>query len=91
MGDVMMSQVDQIAQQALNLDPDDRAYLADLLEQSLPGQGFATPEIADAWSKELDRRIAAYERGETRAMDLETSLDQMRDALALHRAKKSTP
>ena len=86
-----MSRLDQIAQQALNLEPDDRAYLADLLEQSLPGQGLATPEIADAWSKELDRRVVAYERGETHAIDLETSLDQMRDALKLHRSRKSMP
>ncbi|HEX6986060.1 MAG TPA: addiction module protein [Planctomycetaceae bacterium] len=76
---------DAIAREALALPPEDRAYVADVLERSLDPGPFATPEIAEAWSKEIDRRIAAYDRGETRAIDMETALDQIREALAKRR------
>ena len=60
---------EQIAQEALALPPEDRTYLADVLEQSLTSGEFATSEIAAEWSAEIDRRIAAYDRGETAAVD----------------------
>lgn len=80
---------EEIAREALNLPPEDRAYVADVLERSLD-TGDVAEEIAAAWSKEIDRRIAAYDRGETEAVDFETSLAHVREALAAHRAK-STP
>ena len=76
---------DEIAREALTLPPEDRAYVADMLERSLDAGSFATPEIAEAWSKEIDRRIAAYDRGETQALDFETALDHLRGALANRR------
>ena len=82
---------DEILQQALNLRPDDRAYLADLLEQSLPVVPVATPEIAAAWSQEIARRVAAYDRGETTAVDFETALEHVRQALVVHRAHRDEP
>ena len=45
-----MTPRDEIVQQAMALPPEDRAYVADMLEQSLSGGGFATPEIAAAWA-----------------------------------------
>jgi len=80
---------DQIIQQALTLPPEDREYMADLLEGSLPVGEFRTEEIADAWSQEIDRRIAAYDRGETTAVDFDVALDNMRHALETHRANKA--
>jgi hypothetical protein len=50
---------DQIVEQAMPLSPEDRIFVADALEQSLAGEGFATPEIASAWAAEVERRIAA--------------------------------
>lgn len=82
---------DKIAREALTLSPADRAYVADVLERSLDAGTFATPEIAEAWSKEIDRRIAAYDRGETKAVDLETSLRNAREALAEHRRTRAAP
>lgn len=38
---------DQIIQQALTLPPEDREYMADLLEGSLPVGEFRTVEITD--------------------------------------------
>lgn len=76
-----MSLHDEIAQQALMLPPDDRAFVADVLEQSLPRSEFATPEIAEAWSRELDRRLAADDRGESTALEFDTVLDHIQTAL----------
>ena len=82
---------EQIAQQALALPPEDRTYLADVLEQSLASGEFATPELAIEWSAEIDRRIAAYDRGETKGVDIQTALERIRACLAEHRSGKVTP
>ncbi len=84
-----MSTRDEIARQALSLPPDDRAFFADVLEQSL-AQEFTTPEIALAWTKEIDRRLDAYDRGEVEAADAQTAIDEMRRKLAEHRAGTAT-
>lgn len=80
---------DEIAKQALTLPPEDRAYVADLLEGSLPPAGFADPEIAEAWSREIDRRVQAYDRGETTGLDFDEALKQMRQALQTHRTARA--
>jgi putative addiction module component (TIGR02574 family) len=79
-----------LAREALTLPPEDRAYLADVLERSLDPGPFATPEIAAAWSEEINRRIAAYDRGETRAIDMDTSLSRIRQVLADRREARGT-
>ncbi len=76
-----MSNRDEIARAALTLPPEDRAYVADLLERSLDAESPPTPEIAEAWSKEIDRRIAAYDRGDTKAVDFDAALRHVRNAL----------
>lgn len=80
---------DQIARQAMTLSPEDREYVADLLERSLLVGEFRSEEIADAWSQEIDRRIAGYDRGETTAVDFDVALDNMRQALETHRSRKA--
>jgi len=82
---------EQIAQQALTLAPGDRAYVADVLEQSLTSGGFSSAEIAAEWASEVDRRIDAYDRGEVQANDIEGVVDRLRQQLAEHRARKMTP
>jgi putative addiction module component (TIGR02574 family) len=69
---------EEIAQQALNLSLEDRAYLADVIEQSLAGRDFETPEIASAWMAEIERRAEAYERGETTAEDWRSVVARIR-------------
>jgi hypothetical protein len=86
-----MTTREQIAQQALALPPEDRTYVADLLELSLTNGGFATPEIAAEWAAEIDRRIVAYDRGETQGVDAQTALERIRARLAEHRSRKGTP
>jgi len=79
---------DQVLQQALALPAVDRAFLAEHLEQSLHDGEFASPEIAAAWTAEIDRRIAAYERGEIQASESDASIERMRRYLSDHRARK---
>ena len=83
-----MPQRDQIVEQALTLTPEDRAYVADKLEQSLTIDGFATPEIAAAWAEEVERRIAAYDHGDVKAAGTDVAIDRMRRHLAEHRTRK---
>ena len=52
-----MSLREEIIQQALGLPSEDREFVADTLEQSLPHADFASPEIAATWSEEIDRRM----------------------------------
>lgn len=73
-----MSSCDEIVQQALALSPDDRAYVAELLEQSLTAGEFASPEIAAAWGVEIERRAQAYERGEMSGEDWHSVLCRLR-------------
>jgi putative addiction module component (TIGR02574 family) len=73
---------EQIAQQALALPPEDRAFLAELLENSLTADGFTTPELEAEWAAEVARRIEAYDRGETHAVDAVTAMREMREGLA---------
>lgn len=72
---------DVVLQQALELEAEDRAYIAEALEQSLKPTDFATPEIADAWAAEIERRAAAYERGEMPAEDWRTVVARLRQSV----------
>lgn len=72
-----MSTREEIIQQAMALPIEDRAYVADAIEQSLGGGDFATPEIAATWMAEIERRALAYERGETTADDWQTVLSRL--------------
>jgi hypothetical protein len=78
----------QIVAQALSLAPEDRAYVADALEHSLAGGGFASPEIEKVWAEEIERRLATYDRGEIKAVDADVALDQIRQQLADRRARR---
>lgn len=86
-----MSTVEQLAQQALALGPEDRVYLANVLEESLSTGDFATPELAAAWSAEIDRRMAAYRRGEAQSTDADAALERIGQRLEEHRARKAAP
>ena len=80
---------DQLVEQALTLTAEDRAYLVDTLEQSLTHEGFASEEVAVAWSEEIERRIAAYDRGEVRALPAEVALDNIRQRLGAYRSRRA--
>lgn len=73
---------DEIVQHALALPADDRAFLADLLEESLPHSKNTDPEYAQSWTTEINRRVEAYRRGETHANDAATAMQNMLNHLA---------
>ncbi len=54
--------VAELVEQARTLAPEDRSRLVDLLLESLHESPLA--EVEAAWTKEIERRVAAYERGE---------------------------
>jgi putative addiction module component (TIGR02574 family) len=54
-----------IEQQAKSLSPDDRARLAEVLLESLREKQLS--EIERAWDREIEQRVAAYDRGELKA------------------------
>ena len=61
--------VAELAEQARTLAPEDRSRLVDLLLESLHESPPA--EVEAAWAKEIERRIAAYERGEVQTFAAE--------------------
>jgi hypothetical protein len=73
----MSKRVDDIVEKARLLTPEERLELFDRLEAIFAGDhGDGTPvEIENAWLDEAERRIAAFERGETVG---ETQTDVMR-------------
>jgi hypothetical protein len=79
---------DEVLAQALALPLVDQAFLADMLEQKMAEGHFSSPEIGEAWSHEINRRIAAFDRGETQAVDFEKSLDHLKKAIAEHRDRR---
>lgn len=58
----MANTVSELAERGRSLAPEDRVRLMDLLLESL--HTSSTGEIEAAWAKEIERRVAAYERGE---------------------------
>jgi putative addiction module component (TIGR02574 family) len=78
-----MSTVDELAEKALQLSFDEREDLAQRLIRSLepPGAELQREEWAASWHSELDRRVLAYQRGQTRAVSRTEAVDAMREAL----------
>lgn len=58
-----------LEQQARALSPEDRARLVEVLLESLHGNPL--PEVETAWNREIEARIAAYDRGEMQAYPAE--------------------
>lgn len=57
----MNASLKQIDEQTLNLSPDERAKLAEFMLKSL---SEPLADIEAAWSQEIERRVAAYDRGD---------------------------
>ena len=57
----MNTSLKQIEEQALNLSPEERAKLAEFMLESL---NAPLADIEAAWSQEVERRVAAYDRGD---------------------------
>ena len=71
---------EQIFQAALRLSPEEREKLACMLEDNVhnPDSWYATPEIAQAWNKEIARRIKAIDEGTVQLLDGDKVLRDLR-------------
>jgi len=59
----------ELEEQARRLPPEERARLADALLESL--QEKPSADIEAAWDREIEARVAAYERGESKTYPAE--------------------
>ena len=59
----------ELEQQAKALTPEERARLAEVLLESLQDAPIA--EIEAAWDREIEQRVAAYDRGELQTVSAE--------------------
>ena len=76
----MNDRVRAIIEEARKLTPEERLELVDTLEAEFSDHG--TPEeIEAAWLEEVERRMAAAERGETTFVDAEEVLARMRQII----------
>lgn len=66
----------ELAERSRALSPEERARLVDLLLATL--DDAPATEVAEAWDREIERRIAAYKAGEIEAYDLEDVLAEAR-------------
>ncbi|MCB9658229.1 MAG: addiction module protein [Sandaracinaceae bacterium] len=73
----MTSTAQKILEDALSLPEDERAALADALNESLSPKGDLSP----AWKAEIARRIEAVEGGESRLIPGDEALARVRAAL----------
>jgi putative addiction module component (TIGR02574 family) len=61
----MAASLEEIEQQARRLTPEERAKLAETMLESLHAPIAA--DIESAWAREIEDRVAAFDRGETQA------------------------
>jgi putative addiction module component (TIGR02574 family) len=67
--DVMPVSLSDLEQQVRSLSPEDRARLAELILESLREPRLV--EVEAAWNREIEERVAAYDRGELKAISAE--------------------
>jgi putative addiction module component (TIGR02574 family) len=72
----MSSTLEELEHQARALSPNERARLADVLLESLRDAPLA--EIEAAWALEIEKRVAAYDRGELELFSAENVFAEAR-------------
>ena len=65
----MSTTLAEVEQQARRLSPNERARLAEVLLESLRDDTLR--EIETAWQHEIEERVAAYDRGESKTFSAE--------------------
>jgi putative addiction module component (TIGR02574 family) len=83
----MSTIVDRLAEQVMQLSFAERADLAGRILRSLepPGEELTSEEWGAAWKPELERRIQAYERGESEALERNEAMATIREAFRQRR------
>ena len=82
----MVKSVDEIFQDALKLSEDEREVLSLMLTNAARGgeknNGWASPEIEQAWMEEIERREQAYANGEVELIPVEEVFRDLRKITA---------
>lgn len=71
----MNTQIELLVEQARGLSPEEQAVLAETLYEMV---NPPDPEWETAWNKECEDRLAAYQKGEIRAMDSGEAMEFLR-------------
>jgi hypothetical protein len=77
---------DELVPQLHSLSPEGRRDEFNSMEQNLPHSGFASAEIEQVVLEEVERRAAAYERGEVQTVDAFKALRELQEKLQSSRA-----
>lgn len=72
-----MSNCEELAKKIRALSWEDRAYLLEVIEESL-GAFEGDPKVAAAWRIEIERRAQAHERGEMKSEDWRIVMQRLR-------------
>jgi putative addiction module component (TIGR02574 family) len=73
----------ELEQKACALSPDERAHFAEVLLESL--RASTRPEIEKEWEQEVERRVAAFDRGELQTCTAEDVFaDARRESRRVH-------
>ena len=72
----MNERVKKLSEEIRKLSPEEQADLMD--ELLVLTYREPDPEVEKAWAEEAERRLAAYERGETTAIPLEEAMARLR-------------
>ena len=70
-----MTHLEEIKAAVLRLPPEDQAEIADAILTNIADPG----PLSDEWKAELDRREAAYERGEVELIDNDEVFARLRN------------
>jgi putative addiction module component (TIGR02574 family) len=72
----MNERVKKLTEEIRKLSPEEQAELLEILQALNPTE--PDPDMEKAWAEEAERRIDAYERGETSAVPLEEVMARLR-------------
>jgi putative addiction module component (TIGR02574 family) len=87
---------DALLAKVLALPPADREFIAERIDETLDketefSQGvFATPELAQAWADEVERRINMIDKGLVKPLPADIALGDAREHLDRHRAGRAS-
>ncbi|KIG13397.1 hypothetical protein DB30_08164 [Enhygromyxa salina] len=85
----MTDEATRILDAALELPEHERAQIAAILTDSI-GDGSSPEEVQASWIAEAKRRLAAYERGETTAVDFDEVIERLRARVRRSRERQAS-
>ena len=78
---VAMLTESEVLKQAMELPASQRCAIAQRLLESLEPTDATQKEIEDAWGLEIEKRAAAYDRGEIQSIDGREAIDRIRQSI----------